>query len=58
MACPWVVTSTGPGGFYGLCLYLMTGASEGTTKSGFMEKSGLEPATSGLQGSGLSMPMS
>ena len=37
---------------------LMTGAPEGTTESGFMEKPGIEPATPGLRGSGLSMSMS
>ena len=34
-------------------LYFMTGATEGSTESGFMEKPGIEPATPGLQGSGL-----
>ena len=43
---------------YGLCLYFMTGAPEGLIQSGFMEKLGIEPATPGLQGSGLSMSMS
>ena len=28
----------------------MTGTPEGSTKSGFMEKPGIEPATPGLQG--------
>ena len=28
----------------------MTGAPEGSTESGFMEKPGIEPATPGLQG--------
>ena len=28
----------------------MTGTPEGPTESGFMEKPGIEPATSGLQG--------
>ena len=28
----------------------MTGTPEGSTKSGFMEKRGIEPATPGLQG--------
>ena len=32
----------------------MTGAPEGSTESGFMEKLGIEPATPGLQGIGLS----
>ena len=31
----------------------MTGAPKGSTISGFMEKSGIEPATPGLQGIGL-----
>ena len=31
VAFPWVVTSTGPGG---LCVFLMTGAPEGSTESG------------------------
>ena len=34
---------------YDLCVYLMTGTPEGSTKSGFMEKPGIEPATLGLQ---------
>ena len=46
------------GRVYGLCLYFMTGAPEGSTESGFMGEPGIEPATPGLQGSGLSMPMS
>ena len=45
VAFPWVETSTGPGGFIN-----MTGTPEGSTKSGFMEKPGIEPATPGLQG--------
>ena len=35
---------------YDLCVYYMTGTPEGSTKSGFMEKPGIEPATPGLQG--------
>ena len=35
---------------YDLCVYYMTGTPEGSTESGFMEKPGIEPATSGLQG--------
>ena len=35
---------------YDLCVYCMTGTLEGSTKSGFMEKLGIEPATPGLQG--------
>ena len=50
MAFPWVETSTGPGGFYDLCVYYMTGTPEGSTENGFMEKPGIEPATPGLQG--------
>ena len=38
------------GRVYDLCVYYMTGTSEGSTESGFMEKPGIEPATSGLQG--------
>ena len=34
-----------------ICVYYMTGTPEGSTESGFMEKSGIEPATPGLQGS-------
>ena len=45
------------GRVYGLCLYFMTGAPEGSTESGYMGKPGIEPATPGLQGSGLSMSM-
>ena len=51
MAFPWVETSTGPAGFYDLCVYYMTGIPEGSTESGFfMEMPGIEPATPGLQG--------
>ena len=46
------------GRVYGLYLYFMTGAPEGSTKSDFMEKPGIEPAIPGLQGSGLSMSLS
>ena len=35
---------------YDMCVYYMTGTPEGSTKSGFMEKPGIEPATPGLQG--------
>ena len=35
---------------YDLCVCYMTGTPEGSTKSGFMEKPGIEPATPGLQG--------
>ena len=38
------------GRVYELCVYYMTGTPEGSTESGFMEKSGIEPATPGLQG--------
>ena len=34
-----------------ICVFInMTGTSEGSTESGFMEKPGIEPATPGLQG--------
>ena len=42
------------GRVYDLCVYYMTGTPEGSTKSGFMEKPGIEPATPGLQDVGLS----
>ena len=49
VAFPWVETSTGPGGFM-ICVFInMTGTPEGSSKSGFMEKLGIEPATPGLQ---------
>ena len=32
-----------------ICIYFMTGTPKGSTKSGFMEKPGIEPATPGLQ---------
>ena len=35
-------------------LYFMTGASEGSTESGFMKKPRIEPAIPGLQDKGLS----
>ena len=38
------------GRVYDLLVYYMTGTPEGLTKSGFMEKPGIEPATPGLQG--------
>ena len=38
------------GKVYDLCVYYMTGTPEGSTESGFMEKPGIEPATTGLQG--------
>ena len=40
VAFPWVVTSTGPGGFM-----ILTGTPEGSIESGFKEKPGIEPAT-------------
>ena len=46
---PWVVTSSA-GMVYDVCVYYMTGAPEGSTESGFMEKPGIEPAIPGLQG--------
>ena len=49
VAFPWVVTSTGPGGFMVVCVYFMTGTPEGSTESGAMEKPRIEPATHGLQ---------
>ena len=50
MAFPWVEASTGPEGFM-ICVFIyMTGTPEGSTESGLMEKPGIEPATSGLQG--------
>ena len=42
------------GRVYDLCVYYMTGTPEGSTKSDFMEKSGIESATPGLQDIGLS----
>ena len=42
------------GRVYNLCVYFMTGTPEGSTESGFMEKPGIEPATPGLQDTGLS----
>ena len=45
------------GRVYDLCVYCMTGTPgtpEGSTKSGFMEKRGIESATPGLQDIGLS----
>ena len=51
LAFPWVETSTGPRGFMiWVFFYYMTGTPQGSTESGFMEKSGIEPATPGLQG--------
>ena len=35
---------------YGLCVYFMTGATDGSAESGFMEKPGIEPAIPDLQG--------
>ena len=42
------------GRVYDLCIYFMTGTSEGSTESGFMEKPGIEPVSPGLQDIGLS----
>ena len=39
---------------YDLCVYFMMGTPEGSTKSGFMEKPGIDPAAPGLQDIGLS----
>ena len=44
VAFPWVVTSTGPGGFT-ICVCLLF---DGITRR-LMEKPGIEPATPGLQ---------
>ena len=52
VAFPWVVTSTGPGGFMALCVYYMTGTPEGSTESGFMENPGNEPANPGFSRKG------
>ena len=49
VAFPWVVTSTGPGGFI-ICVFIY----DGNSRSGFMEKPVIEPATPGLQDIGLS----
>ena len=38
-----------------MCVDKMTGTPEGSTKSGFMEKPGIGPATPGSQGIGLSL---
>ena len=46
----FIKTVRGPLGDYSLCVYFMTGTQEGSTKSGFMEKLGIELATPGLQG--------
>ena len=40
------------GRVYNLCVYFMMGTPEGSTESGFMEKTGIEPATPGLQNIG------
>ena len=45
------------GRVYDLCVYYMTGTPEGSTESGFMEKPGIEPATPGLQGIALIVPL-
>ena len=42
------------GRVYDLYFYFMTGTPEGSTESGFMEKPGIEPATTGLREIGLS----
>ena len=42
---------------YDLCVYYMRGTAEGSTESGFMEKTGIEPATPGLQGIALIHPL-
>ena len=43
-----------PPGWFQICVGLMSGTPKGSTESGFMEKPGIEPATPGLQGIGLS----
>ena len=42
------------GRVYDLFVYFITGTSEGSTESGFMEKLGIEPVNPGLQDIGLS----
>ena len=42
------------GRVYSLCVYFMTGTPEGSLESAFMEKSGIETTTPGLQDIGLS----
>ena len=42
------------GRIYDLCVLLYNGSTQSLTGSSFMEKSGIEPATSDLQGIGLS----
>ena len=42
------------GRVYGLHVYIMMRNTEGSTEIGLMEKSGIEPATPGLQDIGLS----
>ena len=52
MAFPWVVTSTGLGGFMVVCVFYDGNSRRLNCESGFMEKPGIEPATPGLQGIG------
>ena len=40
------------GRVYALCVNFMKGTPEGSTESGFMEKSGIKPATTALQDKG------
>ena len=42
------------GRVHDLCVYLMTGTTQGSIESGFMEKPGIKPPTPGLQDIGLS----
>ena len=51
-AFPWVVTSTGPGGFM-ICVFY-DGNSRRLNRKCFMEKPGIERATPGLQDISLS----
>ena len=37
-----------------ICVFIYDGGTRSLTESGFMEKPGMEPATPGLQGIGLS----
>ena len=54
MTFPWVETSTGLGGLMVCECILYNGSTRRLTESRLMEKPGIEPATPGLQGIGLS----
>ena len=41
-------------GWFKMCVLVFDGNTQSITESGFMEKLGIEPATPGLQGIGLS----